>query len=61
MADAINLTLSNSDSPSVIVSASNSVSFIVGATDSSISLSVNPSTGASVSITSVPTIQLTVA
>ena len=61
MADAINLTLSNSDSPSVIVSASNSVSFIVGTTDSSISLSVNPSTGASVFITSVPTIQLTVA
>ena len=61
MADAINLTLSNGDSPSIIVSASNSVSSIVGTPDSSISLSVNPSTDSSVSINSVPTTQLTIA
>ena len=60
MADAINLTLSNGDSPSIVVSASNSVSTLVATPDSSVSLAVNPASGSSVSINTVPTTQLSV-
>lgn len=61
MSDAINLTLSNGDSPSIVVSAASTVSALVATPNSSVSVGVNSTPSSTVSLNPLSaTAQLTV-
>jgi len=60
MADAINLTVSNGDGPSVVVEASNTINTVVATAESSTSISISTGSVPSVTLATSPSSGITV-